>query len=93
MAAYTAGTNYTYQDYEWLYDNAHKYTITQMAEMLGRGVDSLHGHIERLGYRSVNPVPAQVRATILEYYDLGDALIFMLPDVPLAVIREVLNEG
>lgn len=93
MAEYVAGSNYTYQDYEWLYNNAHKYTLAQLCDITGRGMDSIHGHVARLGFRSVNPLPAQIRAIIKEYASLGDALIFLLPDVPLQVIREVLNEA
>lgn len=92
MANYVAGANYTYSDYAWLYDNAHKYTLTQLAEITKRSVESLQGRLRRMGICKVTSVGATTKATIREYYDLGDALIFLLPTVPLPVIKEVLDE-
>lgn len=85
------GTNYSYEEYDWLYNNSHRYSVKELVELTGRYPRSVREHVARFKFRNVTPVPQDVITACREYPDLGDALIFLLPDIPLPVIQEALN--
>ena len=86
------GAVYSYAEYDYLYNNATKKTILEMEADLNRHAKSIKGHMDRFNFRTMEKsVPDEVVNTIHEFSDLGDALIFILPDVPFPVIQEVLN--
>ena len=92
MSEYKAGEPYTLAEYDWLYNNQHLYSVQQMAEITGRDVRSLRGHLEKFGFGcSTLPLDPSTEAFVRKYKDLGDALIFLLPDLPLPVIREAVS--
>lgn len=86
------GAVYSFDEYAYLYDNAASKSIAEMEEDLGRHAKSIKGHLDRFNFRPLEKSVAEdIAPTVKEFSDLGDALMFILPDVPLPVIQEVLN--
>lgn len=84
--------DWTWDDYEYLYNNYNIIPTQEIAEHLDRSVSSVTSHAEKLGLLPISSFDKKDISCAARYgSQLGTALVFLLPRYSTAKMEELLR--
>lgn len=87
----TEEKSYTIEDIDYIYTHLTTDSVEDMSKHLGRSPERIRLFVERMNQLYAGKLTKEEKATIHNYSYLGDALMFVLPNRPIQMIREELG--
>lgn len=86
------GNAWTYEDYNYMYQNYNKLGVDVVSQELNRSVVTVNAKAIKLGLKSAGPFTEEEKKLARSYgKNLGTALMFLLPHRTSVEIEELLE--